>query len=651
MLTVIKSLALFFQIMFLFIGCIFLYVDKNTPDLDLISESELQQPIRIYSKDGKLIGFFGIERRELISFEQIPENLKNAVLAAEDKDYFNHSGVKISSLVRALLGELTGTPSGGGGTISMQVVRSYLLSTERTYERKLKEIYLAWRLEEFMSKEEILQLYFNKTFLGNRNYGFKAAYDYYFGKYFNEISIADSATLAAILQRPSTINPKKDPAKTKKRRNLILKRMFEEDLISSNQYQQSILENVDSKTYPPILELEAPHFSESIRKRVLQIYGSDAFKLGLNVYTTLDSEMQINAINSVNENLFRYQQNAKENNLNENGTPVEAAFIAMDYTSGEIKAYVGGNNFQGSKFDRVTAKLMPGSTIKPFIYSCAFENGLRPATVVVDGPIIVKDELLEDYWRPKNNSGNFHGPVRLRESLIESLNSVSIKLTDMLGFEKMNNCFDRYGFSSSMDIKDLSGALGNGLISPYELAQTFSIFPNSGTLVDFFMIEKITNRKGEVYFQNTSKGNKERLGEEIAFITREILKEGLDRFLKFRNLNLVIENAGGKTGTTNDARDTWFVGYAENIIASSWVGKDDGSTLGDEQFGSSNALPIWLDFMNNSIDLLDETTFVIPEDITLVRIDKNTGKVASTFDNAIFEYFLDDDLKDILNQL
>lgn len=649
MLTVIKSLALFFQIMFIFIGCIFLYVDKNTPNLDLISESELQQPIRIYSKDGKLIGFFGIERRELISFEQIPENLKNAVLAAEDKDYFNHSGVKISSLVRALLGELTGSPSGGGGTISMQVVRSYLLSTERTYERKLKEIYLAWRLEEFMSKEEILQLYFNKTFLGNRNYGFKAAYDYYFGKNFNEISIADSATLAAILQRPSAINPKKDPAKTKKRRNLILKRMFEEDLISSNQYQQSILENIDSKTYPPILELEAPHFSESIRKKVLQIYGSDAFKLGLNVYTTLDSEMQINAINSVNENLFRYQQNAKENNLNENGTPVEAAFIAMDYTSGEIKAYVGGNNFQDSKFDRVTAKLMPGSTIKPFIYSCAFENGLRPATVVVDGPIIVKDELLEDYWRPKNNSGNFHGPVRLRESLIESLNSVSIKLTDMLGFEKMNSCFDRYGFSSSMDIKDLSGALGNGLISPYELAQTFSIFPNSGTSVDFFMIEKITNRKGEVYFQNTTKGNKERLGKEIAFITREILKEGLDRFLKFRNLNLVIENAGGKTGTTNDARDTWFVGYAENIIASSWVGKDDGSTLGDEQFGSSNALPIWLDFMNNSIDLLDETTFVIPEDITLVRIDKNTGKVASTFDNAIFEYFLDDDLKDILN--
>ena len=649
MLTVIKSLALFFQIMFIFIGCIFLYVDKNTRNLDLISESELQQPIRIYSKDGKLIGFFGIERRELISFEQIPENLKNAVLAAEDKDYFNHSGVKISSLVRALLGELTGSPSGGGGTISMQVVRSYLLSTERTYERKLKEIYLAWRLEEFMSKEEILQLYFNKTFLGNRNYGFKAAYDYYFGKNFNEISIADSATLAAILQRPSAINPKKDPAKTKKRRNLILKRMFEEDLISSDQYQQSILENIDSKTYPPILELEAPHFSESIRKKVLQIYGSDAFKLGLNVYTTLDSEMQINAINSVNENLYRYQQNAKENNLNENGTPVEAAFIAMDYTSGEIKAYVGGNNFQDSKFDRVTAKLMPGSTIKPFIYSCAFENGLRPATVVVDGPIIVKDELLEDYWRPKNNSGNFHGPVRLRESLIESLNSVSIKLTDMLGFEKMNSCFDRYGFSSSMDIKDLSGALGNGLISPYELAQTFSIFPNSGTSVDFFMIEKITNRKGEVYFQNTSKGNKERLGKEIAFITREILKEGLDRFLKFRNLNLVIENAGGKTGTTNDARDTWFVGYAENIIASSWVGKDDGSTLGDEQFGSSNALPIWLDFMNNSIDLLDETTFVIPEDITLVRIDKNTGKVASTFDNAIFEYFLDDDLKDILN--
>ncbi len=649
MLTVIKSLALFFQIMFIFIGCIFLYVDKNTPNLDLISESELQQPIRIYSRDGKLIGFFGIERRELISFEQIPENLKNAVLAAEDKDYFNHSGVKISSLVRALLGELTGSPSGGGGTISMQVVRSYLLSTERTYERKLKEIYLAWRLEEFMSKEEILQLYFNKTFLGNRNYGFKAAYDYYFGKNFNEISIADSATLAAILQRPSAINPKKDRAKTKKRRNLILKRMFEEDLISSNQYQQSILENVDSKTYPPILELEAPHFSESIRKKVLQIYGSDAFKLGLNVYTTLDSEMQINAINSVNENLFRYQQNAKENNLNENGTPVEAAFIAMDYTSGEIKAYVGGNNFQDSKFDRVTAKLMPGSTIKPFIYSCAFENGLRPATVVVDGPIIVKDELLEDYWRPKNNSGNFHGPVRLRESLIESLNSVSIKLTDMLGFKKMNSCFDRYGLSSSMDIKDLSGALGNGLISPYELAQTFSIFPNSGTSVDFFMIEKITNRKGEVYFQNTSKGNKERLGEEIAFITREILKEGLDRFLKFRNLNLVIENAGGKTGTTNDARDTWFVGYAENIIASSWVGKDDGSTLGDEQFGSSNALPIWLDFMNNSIDLLDETTFVIPEDITLVRIDKNTGKVASTFDNAIFEYFLDDDLKDIIN--
>ena len=264
--------------------------------------------MRIYSADNQLIGLFGTEKRQIVSYEEIPENLKNAILAAEDGGFFDHSGVEITSLLRAVYGEISGRSLGGGGTITMQVVRNYVLSFERTYERKLKEIILAWKLEDYLDKEQIFELYFNKAFLGNRNYGFAAAYQYYFGKDFSNASIAESAMLAGILQRPSSVNPVRNSIASKKRRDLILGRMLSRKFIDKDQFNAAKAVVVTGESFGPKITIEAEYIAEKIRAEIINRFGLKAYEEGMNVYTTIDSEMQRNAITALRENLYKYDQ-------------------------------------------------------------------------------------------------------------------------------------------------------------------------------------------------------------------------------------------------------------------------------------------------------------------------------------------------------
>lgn len=782
---------------------------KDLPKIETITEIKLTNPMRIYSEDNQLIGLFGTEKRQIVNFEEIPENLKNAIIAAEDGDFFDHSGVEITSLLRAVYGEVSGRSLGGGGTITMQVVRNYVLSFERTYERKLKEIILAWKLEDYLSKEEIFELYFNKAFLGNRNYGFAAAYQYYFGKDFSEASIAESALLAGILQRPSSVNPVRSPIASKKRRDLILGRMLARQFINKAELSTAKEEVVTGESFGPKITVEAEYIAEKIRAEIINTFGLKAYEEGMNVYTTIDSAMQDNAVRAVRENLYKYDQKygwrdeqvfkdfnfsvlrsayqkeglfiissqldyeaTKEENLNKiqnlldnrpridgheasiviaisdkeiqtldaklnfntlqwssadyswartisaDGTrsekpqsfrdfleigsliyigessgekvfsqiPIaEGSLVAVDGLDGSLKAYVGGFDFSKSKFDRAAnSKLLPGSSIKPFIYACAFENGLNPSSIFIDGPIIFDDDKLESIWRPRNNSGEFYGPIRLRESLIQSLNIVSIKLVQSLGLSKTIKCFQKYQFDDQMLTNDLSIALGTGTLNPLKAATQYSSIINNGKHQKVSYIDRIEDINGKIIFDPQDKYAKkvedftgvsfpwlssenfdylntpmialqedkklQVMDERVAFLLSNILQEALKRNANRRGLAIPIENMGGKTGTTNDATSTWFSGFASNIVASAWVGKDDGTSLGENEFGSTNALPIWLDFMTLSKNSLSDYSVDIPEGIAAIRIDKKTGNVSKSFKNSYFEYFLEENIDELLNE-
>ena len=806
--SILRLSLVLLQFIFMVVGMVYLIFSKDLPKIETITEIKLTNPMRIYSADNQLIGLFGTEKRQIVSYEDIPENLKNAIIAAEDGGFFDHSGVEITSLLRAAYGEISGRSLGGGGTITMQVVRNYVLSFERTYERKLKEIILAWKLEDYLNKEQIFELYFNKAFLGNRNYGFAAAYQYYFGKDFSDASIAESALLAGILQRPSSVNPVRNPIASKKRRDLILGRMLSRQFIDKDQFNAAKAVVVTGESFGPKITIEAEYIAEKIRAEIINRFGLKAYEEGMNVYTTIDSDMQTNAIKALRTNLYKYDQKygwreeqvfkdfnflimrsayqkeffykfpsklryeqIKEENFNKvqnllgnrptiddhepnivigidntkiqtldaklnlnnvywsngdyswariansDGTrspkPVsfrdflelgslvyigeekgkkilsqipiaEASLVAVDALDAKLKAYVGGFDFSKSKFDRAAnSKLLPGSSIKPFIYACAFENGLNPSTIFIDGPIIFDDDKLEGIWRPRNNSGEFYGPIRLRESLIQSLNIVSIKLVQSLGLTKTLDCFKKYKFQDEMLINDLSIELGTGTLNPLISATQYSSFINSGKHQKIAYIDRIEDVNGQIIldpnnnyskkvkdFKNVSfpwlstekfdytgspmisldaNAHTQVMDERVAFLMSNILKESLKRNANRRGLNMPIENMGGKTGTTNDATSTWFSGYASHIVASAWVGKDDGSSLGEDEFGSTNALPIWLDFMTLSKNSLTDFEVVVPEGIAAIRIDKESGNVSKSFNNSYFEYFLEENIDDLLS--
>ena len=806
--SILRIILVLLQFIFMVVGMVYLIFSKDLPKIETITEIKLTNPMRIYSSDNQLIGLFGTEKRQIVSYEEIPENLKNAIIAAEDGGFFDHSGVEITSLLRAVYGEISGRSLGGGGTITMQVVRNYVLSFERTYERKLKEIILAWKLEDYLNKEQIFELYFNKAFLGNRNYGFAAAYQYYFGKDFSDASISESALLAGILQRPSSVNPVRNPIASKKRRDLILRRMLSREFIDKDQFDAAKAVVVTGESFGPKITIEAEYIAEKIRAEIINRFGLKAYEEGMNVYTTIDSEMQTNAIKALRTNLYKYDQKygwreeqvfkdfnflimrsayqkeyfykfpsklryeqIKEENFNkvqnllgsrptidnhepnivigldntkiqtidaklnlnnvywsngdyswarltnsdgtrsarpvsfrdflelgslvyvgeENGKKIlsqipvaEASLVAVDALDAELKAYVGGFDFSKSKFDRAAnSKLLPGSSIKPFIYACAFENGLNPSTIFIDGPIIFDDDKLEGIWRPRNNSGEFYGPIRLRESLIQSLNIVSIKLVQSMGLAKTLDCFKKYKFQDEMLINDLSIALGTGTLNPLISATHYSSFINNGKHQKIAYIDRIEDINGEIILDPSNRYSKkvkdfknvsfpwlstekfdytgypmisldtnaytQIMDERVAFLMSNILKESLKRNASRRGLNMPIENMGGKTGTTNDATSTWFSGYASHIVASAWVGKDDGSSLGEDEFGSTNALPIWLDFMTLSKNSLTDYEVVVPEGVAAIRIDKESGNVSKSFDNSYFEYFLEENIDDLLS--
>ena len=780
----------------------------SLPEINLVDEDALQIPLKIFTSDGVLIGEFGDQKRRTIEYEEIPQNLKNAFLAAEDDQFFEHNGIRIPSLMRAFYQMVrSGQIVSGGGTITMQVVRGYLLSREQKIIRKIKEIYLAFELESSASKEEIFSLYLNTIFLGNRSYGVEAAANKYFSKSINELTLAESALIASSAQLPSRINPIRSPDRSIIRRNWILQRMYKLGYIGRAQYLIAKDEPITVSQLEVNFLLDGRFIAEITRQAMIERYGLSVYKDGLSVFTTLDSKLQQAALNSIYKNLYEYDKRhgwrepisvlnripeiffneLKDNNTDilyeESGiqdelgmnqlfisiirdcfeelqsigihtggividvkperiiylsssfklesllwrdeykwarrkidinrlgpTPsnfydilrsgdlinlteidgqnyldqvpeAEAAFISLNPNNGAVKAYMGGLNFSKSNFDRVKQSFpQAGSSFKPFIYTSAFANGYKASDKINDAPIIFEDSNLESSWRPENYTGKFYGPIRLREALVQSVNLVSIKLLREMGITLSHDFLSKFGFSKSRLAPDLSLALGSSSFSPAEMARAYAILVNSENPKDPFYIEKIVDRDGKIIFKHPLKDEanknkksieafpwfKTQLAEElepfrllsplektlkpidprISFITKDILREALSRGSNAKRVKILNRNdIAGKTGTTNDAISTWFSGFHNNLVSTVWIGTDDFSSLGDNEFGSSIALPVWVDFMKTALVDLPKDSWKAPKGISYVRVDRESGKPTSEkSENSYFELFLDEDV-------
>ena len=787
------------------IGVGYIVIKPSLPEINLVDEDVLQIPLKVLTSDGVLIGEFGDQKRRTIEYQQIPKNLKNAFLAAEDDQFFEHNGIRIPSLLRAFYQMIqSGEIVSGGGTITMQVVRGYLLSREQKIIRKIKEIYLAFELESSASKEEIFSLYLNTIFLGNRSYGVEAAANKYFAKSIDDLTLAESALIASSAQLPSRINPIRSPDRSIIRRNWILGRMYKLGYIGRAQLLLAQSEPIKLTQLDSSFTLDGRYIAEITRQAMIDRYGLSVYKDGLSVITTIDSSLQQAALESVAKNLYAYDKRHgwrepinllskipesifkelqagnlnvlyEESNISDslgmkqrnvsvirdffeelvsldnhsagividvkpervvylnnsfqleslfwndsynwarrridinklgprpqnfydilslgdliylskaNGSyyldqvpDAEVAFISTDPSSGAIKTYIGGLNFSKSNFDRVKQSYpQAGSSFKPFIYASAFANGYKASDKINDAPIIFEDSNLESSWRPENYTGKFYGPIRLREALVQSVNLVSIKLLREMGIPLTQDYLSRFGFSKSRLAPDLSLALGSSSFSPAEMVRAYSILVNSKNPKDLFFIERIIDRDGKTIFQNPQLENKEKnitafpwfqtqftdeikpfyllpsinkqsiesIDPRVSFITKDILRETLSRGSYRRKVQVLKRSdIAGKTGTTNDAISTWFSGFHDNLATTVWVGTDDFSSLGNNEFGSSIALPTWIDFMKTALVSLPEEDWKIPKGLSYVRVDLETGRpVDETSQNSYFELFLDED--------
>ena len=771
---------------------IYLYFAPEIPSSSEVASVELQVPLKIFTKDGKLIGEFGEIHRTKLKFEEIPDTFVKAFLAAEDSDYFNHTGVDVLSLVRAAYQFLReGEIVSGGGTITMQVARNYVLTKERTFERKLKEIFTALKIDFSFTKEEIFELYVNQIFLGNRAYGIKAAAEIYYDKNLEDLNLAQYAMIAALPKAPSRINPLINPRKAINRRNYVLRRMLALEFIDQTQFDVASSAPVTASFSGISPEVEADYLAEEIRKYIVKNYGLSAYKDGYQVFSTIDSSYQTAAREAVEEGIEDYEERhgfekpenhgyllpksfknrseffyafaydpfsyldefgieleaknpfskamefleqqaefknfkpailisvedkrlltlnkegkienillanlkksirprinenrkdkkltdfskffesgdlvwlSKDSNQNKSITlsihpKVQSALVSLNPSSGEILALVGGYNFRNSQFNRaIQAKPQLGSNFKPFLYAAAFENGFSPASIIVDSPLVFDDQNLEEIWRPRNASGKFYGATRLREALVQSRNVVSVKLLQEISIKDAKESLEKFGFYKEELPNDLSLALGSYGASPMKNAELFSIFANGGKKVVPYFIDRILFPDGnEINFSEEKKsktgdylsqwfGTDEKQADNfsidprIAFMINDILKEAAQRGTGRKINELGRKDFAAKTGTSNDAESTWFTGFNENILTTVWFGYDNPSSLGNNEFGSTTSLPIWLNYKKQIIDTIPKGKFKKPSGLIARKINLETGELAKPEDERVkFELFL-----------
>ncbi|PWQ98524.1 penicillin-binding protein 1A [Leucothrix arctica] len=751
--SILSPLVLLFTLsVTLFIAAYFFY-EPNLPRTEQLRNTQLQLPIQVYSKENQLIAEFGQFRRRPVTIDEVPKDMINAFVSIEDARYWEHAGVDFRGIARAVVKALrTGSVSEGASTITMQLARNLFLTSEKTADRKLREMFLAFKIEKEFSKEEILELYVNKIFLGNRAYGVGSAAEIYYGKKLSELSLAQMAMIAGLPKAPSRYNPIRQPTRAKQRRDYILKRMYELDYITQDQYTTAKNESVSAKVYQVESETYAPYIAEMARAEAEERYGvENMYTLGLKIYTTLDSRQQDIALKTVRKHLISYSRRhgyrgpIAKLDLNKFNTPeslekqlqsynnyqdlipavvlesneesatlvrrgsttpltldldavkwartyqsnnrrgptikkvssvlskgdavwvsqnsdseweltqlpkVTGALTVVDPKDGAIEAMVGGFDFTYSKFNRaVQAKRQPGSSFKPFIYSAALATGkYSPGSVVEDEEIVIPGST----WSPQNYDKKYHGPTLLREALRKSRNIVSIKLLQQIGLAQATSYAQRFGFDEKAIPQDLTLSLGSGSVTPLDLATAYASFANGGFKVDNYYIREIKDKDDRILFEHkpatvctqcpipalteleapnmptSINGNPvaKRIIEpyvhyQITSMLRDVARSGTaakaSRILQRTDL-------AGKTGTTNDQRDSWFAGFTPKKVTTVWMGFDNLAPLGRGETATRAALPLWIDFMKGALEGTESAAWAPPPKGMLnITIDARNG--------------------------
>jgi penicillin-binding protein 1A len=595
-----------------------------TRDLPSIRELENFRPsaaTRLLSTEGKVIGEFFVEKRLPITLAEIPPYLKQAVIAVEDQNFYKHAGIDWQGIMRAGVKDLVaGRIVEGGSTITQQLAKLLFLDSERTMRRKLKEVLLALQIERRYRKEEILTLYLNQIYLGSGTYGVEAAANLYFGKHVWELDLSECALIAGLSRAPSLYSPLVNPDKALARRALVLKRLRETDGITEDQYRLA-LEKPLRLAPPAGSGASTLYFADYLRPQLEEVLGANLlYRGGLTVQTTLRDSWQRIAEQALANGLTSLEQRHRGKEVG-NERP-QGGVVLLDVATGLIRAMVGGRDYARSQFNRTfQAERQPGSAFKPIIYAYALERGYSPSDRIDDGPVSYP-QADGTRWEPRNYSGRFEGEMTLRHALEVSQNIIAIKLLERLGPNPVVEFAHRLGITSRLQ-PNLSLALGTSEVNLLELVSAYQVFAHSGIWVEPSGIVDVLDANGRSVWRPTP-GSSLVCSEQTASMVTDMLTGVIQRGTG-RAANRLPWPLAGKTGTTENFRDAWFVGYSPTVVTGVWVGYDNGQELGPRETGAQAALPIWIEVMEKVLPETPQGAFEKPARPAAGRIDSGQG--------------------------
>jgi len=708
---------------------LYYWAQEDLPGFTKLSDYSPALATTVRARDGRVLGYFYREKRFLIPLSMMSPITIKAFLAAEDSGFYQHEGVDLPGIFRAAVKNMVaGGIVQGGSTITQQVIKSMLLSPEKSYERKIKEIILAYRLEKYLNKDEILTIYLNQIYLGAKAYGVEAAAREYFGVSASQLTVAQSALLAGLPKAPSRYSPYGNPERARERQLYVLSRLKELGWISGPEYEAAVNEPLNYHALDDPSWKIGPYYLEEVRRQLVDMYGEDkVYGGGLQVRTAVDLDHQIFADQALRNGLrdaskrhgwlgpvkslapSEYDEFLKGQNLagvkigdwiqvlvvsadknaaavkfgahagvvpvtsmswarvpNPKHAPeevgkiadtrkvvkpgdviwasvdemaeghpwklslqqdpkVEGALVSMDPRSGEILALCGGYDFFRSQFNRATQALrQPGSAFKPIVYSTALDNGFTAASIVLDAPIVFEDGTGET-WKPENFEGIFYGPTLLRTALVKSRNLVTIRVAQQIGIGKIIERGKAMGLTGIME-PNLSLALGSGQFSPLNMCQAYSTFARGGSYIKPRFIESVMSPWGEQMYESKVE-TVDAMSPETAYIMTSLLQEVVQDGTAVR-AKVLGRPLAGKTGTTNDEQDAWFMGFSPYLLTGVWVGYDQIRPMGKYETGARAALPIWIDYREKVEPKYPIENFQAPSGIVMARVDARTGRLA-----------------------
>ncbi|MEX0691622.1 MAG: PBP1A family penicillin-binding protein [Gemmatimonadales bacterium] len=624
----------------------------NCPSIASLDGYRAREALKIYAADGRLITEIGTQRRTVVRLDELPPAVPAAFLAVEDQRFYEHGGVDFRGVFRAVVkNALTLSFEEGFSTISMQLARNVFperLPSTKTIVRKVREVRVALELERTFPKERILELYLNQVFMGGSLYGVEAAAQGFFGKSARDVNVAEAALLAGVLRYPNFYDPRRNPNNALRRRNLVLNLMRDQGYLTHEEAEQWKAWPIELSQRGDFGEI-APYFVEWVRQQVYDRFGSAIFERGYRVYTTLDLDMQVAAERSLEDQLVVIESEAygpfahatyleAMQQAAETGQVVpylQGALVSLDARTGHVRAMVGGRDFQDSKFNRaVQAERQAGSTFKPFVYSAALRTGLfTTSTIIDDAPISLTLEGDSLPWEPQNYEGDFRGPMTLRRGLALSRNLVAIRLGEQIGVPAVRGEALRFGLSTPIPIYPAIH-IGSASVRPIEMASAYTAFATLGERAAPIGIVRVEDETGAIVWEPQIR--RDRVMEvNHAWLMTDLLKSVVNNgsaYRAVRETGRFFHPAGGKTGTTNDGTDVWFVGFTSEIVTAVWMGFDQPVKIKANAAGGVLAAPAWTSFMNAVYERrLAPSDWQRPADLVGARIDNITGRLATPY--------------------